>query len=608
MTVIDVELGAVLDALALPDREKDPNDGTVYYRGAIPSQLTRRDYGVVVTCVGAAGNPGAAAAARNLITRYRPRAILLMGIAAGIRGKVRIGDVVFSERVLSYEPAALVRRDGVSTSEPRPEIERIPHAILQDLMGYRSDQKRLQERFLRAGGVFPEPPPGKQEEYRLHVATGVHAHPGTIASGEKLLRDPSKLITLRSQLHGKVEVGEMEAAGLVEACRQGGVPWLVIRGISDFGDEFKNDHFHTFAARAAAAVLADFLEFGLDLGPASRAPAAPPDDRRDSRDPGFAAHNPVRPRGSAFVFGRPVDRDEDFVGRRHEQDLIRQAIQREQPVQILGESLMGKTSLLRWIQRHVLPSRPVVWLDPTRGLSPVSMMRTIAGALGAREQADRLGRPDASNDDAMLVLESMDPFVLLIDDADTLATLGKGFDVEFFNAIRSRVQNQKLTWVSASHRNLYNLFKQNGLTSAFLNDARKIWIGPLDEDAAADLARRTSSAPGHGDVVLHHAGGFAYCLQWLGDYLSLHGRSIEQACDAFVTEMEPLFQRWWGSLHGQERQALKRCAASEVRVADLDDRTRRMLRALVDRGLLAEHQGRFHVEGLAFREFVKYVD
>ena len=75
-----------------------------------------------------------------------------------------------------------------------------------------------------------------------------------IASGEKLLRDQSKLLAVR-ELHGKTEVGEMEAAGVVEACRRGPVPWMVIRGISDFGDEFKDDRFHTFASCAAAAVL-----------------------------------------------------------------------------------------------------------------------------------------------------------------------------------------------------------------------------------------------------------------------------------------------------------------------------------------------------------------
>ena len=165
-----------------------------------------------------------------MIARYHPRAVLLMGIAAGIRGKVRIGDVVLSERVVAYEPAALVRSASGAAVQPRPEIDRAPHAMIQDMMSYRADPKRLREAFLRAGGEFPTAPPGKEEEFREHVAGSIAARLGTIASGEKLLRDPVKLLAVRDSMHGKVEAGEMEAAGLVEACRPGNIPWLVIRG------------------------------------------------------------------------------------------------------------------------------------------------------------------------------------------------------------------------------------------------------------------------------------------------------------------------------------------------------------------------------------------
>src|SRR4029078_7216420 len=64
------------------------------------------------------------------------------------------------------------------------------------------------------------------------------------------------------------ECGGVDAPGVVDGCRRGPIPWLVIRGISDFGDELKDDRFHAFASCAAAAVLHDFLAHGLDLGEA----------------------------------------------------------------------------------------------------------------------------------------------------------------------------------------------------------------------------------------------------------------------------------------------------------------------------------------------------
>jgi serine/threonine protein kinase/nucleoside phosphorylase len=268
MTVIPPELFAALAALGISDsqREKDAQ-GTVFFRGSLRSQLTGRDYRLVVTCVGGAGNYDASAAAYDVIAQHRPRVLILMGIAAGIQGKVRIGEVVLSERIVAYEPGAVVSSGNgeASTLEHRPEIDRLPHSINQDVITYRPDPSRLDARFRDLGGAIPGAPTGKEEEFRSHVASTVTVRAATIASGEKLLRDPAKLRSVRQEQHGKVEVGEMEAAGLVAACRRANIPWLVIRGISDFGDQLKDDRFHEFASRAAAVVLADFLAHGLTL-------------------------------------------------------------------------------------------------------------------------------------------------------------------------------------------------------------------------------------------------------------------------------------------------------------------------------------------------------
>ena len=43
------------------------------------------------------------------------------------------------------------------------------------------------------------------------------------------------------------------------------MPRLVFRGISAFGDQFKNDDFHRFAASMAAVSAVDFIEQGLNL-------------------------------------------------------------------------------------------------------------------------------------------------------------------------------------------------------------------------------------------------------------------------------------------------------------------------------------------------------
>jgi nucleoside phosphorylase len=213
LTVIPAELDAARRVLQIDDldREKD-TDGTVYFRGAVRSALTDRDYTIALGCIGSAGNPGAAAAATSAIATFGPHIVLLMGIAAGLRDKVRIGEVVLSDRVVAYEPAALVRTASGAKEQPRPEIDRAPHTILQDVVSYRPEPSRLRAAFDRAGGILPAAPAGREDEFRAHVASTITTRLGTIASGEKLLRDLAKLVAVREQ-HGKTEVGEMEAAG-----------------------------------------------------------------------------------------------------------------------------------------------------------------------------------------------------------------------------------------------------------------------------------------------------------------------------------------------------------------------------------------------------------
>ncbi|HYH94922.1 tetratricopeptide repeat protein, partial [Hyalangium sp.] len=266
LTVIPAELIAVRKALGIPeDARFEDEKGTIGYRGRLHSALARRDYEVVLTCMGRAGNDASATMAQTVISRYHPQAVLLVGIAAGVRGKLRIGDVVLSERVVAYESAAFVStREGGSREEPRPEIRPIPHRMSQAVANYQPDEERLRKRFEQGGAIPPPPPPGSKRLYQEHVAAWPQVRPATIASGDKLFRDSARMAELRS-LHGKIEAVEMEAAGLMVSCEENGIPWLVIRGISDFGDELKNDGFHAFASRAAAAVLADFLQHGLKL-------------------------------------------------------------------------------------------------------------------------------------------------------------------------------------------------------------------------------------------------------------------------------------------------------------------------------------------------------
>jgi hypothetical protein len=195
------------------------------------------------------------------------------------------------------------------------------------------------------------------------------------------------------------------------------------------------------------------------------------------------------------------------------------------------------------VERNVVPGRPVIWFDPSRGVTPASMVQGIARALGKSEVAAVLDRPGATAAQAGNVLDALVPFVLLVDDADALCSRSQGFEDGFFEAVRTLVQGGHLTWVSASRRDLYDAFEARGLTSRFLNDAKKIWVRPLTRAAAVELVQRGSAAAAAG--IVDAAGGFAYGLQWLGDFVCRRPGQLDRACDAFADDMVSIFRSWW---------------------------------------------------------------
>lgn len=338
LTVIPEELRWARQALDITDKGRSKKDGTIYWHGSVRSHISRRYYSIVLTCIGYAGNYDCAAATSDVINEYRPRVVLLTGIAAGLPAKVKIGEVVLSERVVAYEPAAInTREDGTEQIIPRPEMPRIEHGVEQDVVNYLASVNlgRVERKFRALKGAYPHPPEGKEKEYQNYVATEAKIKTATMASGEKLLRHTDKLYSWRKKLHGRIEVGEMEAAGLATACRRHNVPWLVIRGISDFGDEFKDESFHEFAAKIAAAAMRDFIAYGLDLGTKrSRFPQAYDQtahghmlsrERLSKQD--FEQGNAVKPRRI---------------------DEIVQALKQKKSVAVQGPPGSGKSALAAW--------------------------------------------------------------------------------------------------------------------------------------------------------------------------------------------------------------------------------------------------------------------
>lgn len=269
-------------ALGVP-RDCPPlvRQGSQYWIAQTPNRLLDRSLRVAIHAIGNAGQASASAAATWMRNEFHPATLILAGIAAGRRGLVKIGDVVLARAVVDYthEVATKGRR------LPRPTISPMPHPMRQMLAGFDFDPGHYHRAVLKLFGGAPSLPfdasASFQSDFTKHVRLDPAVTDAEIASADLLLRDKEVLERLGEQLHQGIRIGEMEAGGFVEACSRDVIPtcWLVARGISDFGDDFKSDDFHRWASCAVAAWVRHFLEDGFNL--ATALPSRGPDPHHE---------------------------------------------------------------------------------------------------------------------------------------------------------------------------------------------------------------------------------------------------------------------------------------------------------------------------------------
>lgn len=289
--------------------ETGKGDGNTYTLGQI------HQHNVVIVCLpaGIIGTSAATAAAGDMARTFRNiRLFLMVGIGGGIpslpKEDIRLGDVVISQPqgiwpgVVQYDMGKRLT-DGVF--ERTGSLDKPPVSLLTALSSlqaqhcrsdsrvplYMKDAIRNNPGLAKNGYSFP----GADNDC-LHCAhcsasqcgrlkwllfcwlflwslrtwwpctacknglvlrrrrqtNDAHFHYGTIASANSLIKDATTRDRLREEFNAKCV--EMEAAGLMN-----NFPCIVIRGICDYADAYKNDDWQKYAALSAAAFAKEFL-------------------------------------------------------------------------------------------------------------------------------------------------------------------------------------------------------------------------------------------------------------------------------------------------------------------------------------------------------------
>jgi len=198
----------------------------------------------VVAVLSRIGKVAAATTTTLLLTEFGVDRVLFTGVAGGLGEGVRVGDVVVADALLQHDMDA-------SPLFPRFEL---PGLGVDRL---RADADLVALVVQAAGEVL--------SEAHLHglVQSAPRVHQGLVISGDLFVDTTSESAALRLALPEALAV-EMEGAALAQVCHDFGVPFAVIRTISDRADDAAHVDFQRFvlevASRYSLAVVKAVLE------------------------------------------------------------------------------------------------------------------------------------------------------------------------------------------------------------------------------------------------------------------------------------------------------------------------------------------------------------
>jgi adenosylhomocysteine nucleosidase len=235
LSAIDAESRPVVAALA--DRESLAVLG-------IPCTAGRLGGRPAVVAVTGVGKVNAAMTTALLIERFSPTAAIFSGVAGALDPELQPGDVVIGETLVQHDLVYHTDEGAV------PRSVRNPASGVENPIVLPASPRLLARAREVAGRVELEAVGGAPRAPRLLF--------GTIATGDSFVGSRAKREELRQKLGARAV--EMEGAAVAQVCHQHGVPFLVVRGLSDrAGSDARAEarrHLDIAARNAARVALA----------------------------------------------------------------------------------------------------------------------------------------------------------------------------------------------------------------------------------------------------------------------------------------------------------------------------------------------------------------
>ena len=219
---MEVEVSALKEAMNV-DRVVT-KAGMDFYEGKLQGTPS-----VVVQC--GVGKVNAAMCVQILADLFQITHVLNTGVAGSLNVDLDIEDILVSEKAIQHD---------VDVSALGYQLGKIPGFESRE---FEADIKMSDAVIDACRRVNPD----------------VHVVKGCVVSGDQFISDKNTKEHLISEFHG--DCAEMEGASIAQAAVLNGIPFVVVRAISDKADGSAEMDYPTFEKRAAAHCANMVLEF-----------------------------------------------------------------------------------------------------------------------------------------------------------------------------------------------------------------------------------------------------------------------------------------------------------------------------------------------------------
>ena len=241
----DPELTSVLDLVDGWESKRFMSDPTEYHVSTF--KKGKKICNVVACSASQMGMNASSVLAMKVINHFRPKYIVMVGIAAGKKGRVNLGDILIAEQTWDGGSGKIVSNEGEVAFEPDGKF--IPLDV--DVSGKVKIFGARSELLFKIKKGWKGNAPDSE----------LKAHVGPVVSVAGVIQSPEK-IQEQADLQRKLIGLEMETYGVFYAANNCTKPRPIpisIKSVTDFGDKGKGDEFQKYAAYTSAKFMFEFV-------------------------------------------------------------------------------------------------------------------------------------------------------------------------------------------------------------------------------------------------------------------------------------------------------------------------------------------------------------